>query len=363
MARRSMFCVAACGLALLAAPALAQPDPPPKVVRLIGETAGPAPLPRRIVLDLQVTPGDAAFHDTVEGWLADVSPDGPGDGEGFQGECVEGRCTFSVDLDAGTLALVGQIDGAGPSDGRVILKEQYEEKVLGQGTIRLTPVRGAIADVGELAAPDAVSSRELADLLIWNGSSAGFGDDSDEWPDSFERDALKDWQTENQRPGAGLILVEDLKLLRANAQAAKAEAGWSTLGSAGEGWTASYPAKVLTKGSGAGGEHRFESADGKARLVLSLGPGLDSDGFDAFWEKTKTDSDAFDRSGYSRVNNDFEISWRDKGVVTYMVAHNRQGGLATMVFTYPEAQEDTYDRFKTALGHDLKVSDRVKAGG
>lgn len=353
------------GLALLAgawilASPSARAEDAPRPLRLVGEApTAEDPAPRRFVIDAEIKPGDAAFQSTIEGWFAALPP-AVGSGE-ISGSCVEARCALSADLDNGKIALTGDFAGDGPPGaGRFVLKDD-DEKTVGQGAVSFSPTTGAIAGVGELAAPDAVSATELAELLMWNGSETGFSNVDKDWPDDFEREALATWQGSNGRPATGLILVADLAELRAKTAEAKAAAGWTALGGAALGWMAGYPAKLLPKASREGTEQRFDSADGKARLVVAIDPPLDGDGFGALVDKLTEDLPGQEDRSYTRVNDDMEISYREGGVITSAYYHNREGGLARVVFTYPADQGGTYDLYKIVLPRSLKVTDDLKA--
>ena len=332
----------------------------PRPLRLVGEApTAQDPAPSRFVIDARIKPGDAPFQSTVEGWFAALPP-AVGSGE-ISGSCVEARCALSADLDEGKLAITGDLAGpAAPSAGRFLMKDG-DDKTVGQGAVSFSPAAGAIAGVGELAAPDAVSAAELAELLMWNGSETGFSNVDKDWPDDFEREALATWQGSNERPATGLILVADLAELRAKTAEAKAAAGWMPLGGAAQGWSAGYPAKLLPKASREGTEQRFDSADGKARLVVAIDPPLGGGGFDALVDKLTEDQPGQEDRSYTRVNDDMEISYREGGVVTSAYYHNREGALARVVFTYPADQGETYDLYKTVLPRSLKVTDELKA--
>ncbi len=360
MARSNSFLLALAGAALVAssgAGARAEDDLG-RVLRVIGQSSAGAPIPGRFVIDARLKPGDAPFQSTVEGWFAALPPD-TGTGE-IEGSCVESRCALSVDLDDGKLGLTGDLGGpATPGPGRASLKAE-DDKTPHQGAVTYALVSGPIPDLGELAPPDAVTAQEMEELLMWNGSQGGFSNVDKDWPDSFERGLLADWQAGAGRPATGLILVADLKEMRAGAMAAKAKADWKVLGDPALGWSGGYPASLLTKASQAQGERRFESADGKAKLVLAVDPPLTSEAFDAFWEKVKARAEAGEGQGYTRVNSDFEISWREKDVVVTAVAHSREGGLARLEFSYPADQDETWAPYKTILPRSLRVTDALK---
>ena len=362
MTRAATTAVALAGaLALTGAGAGAHSeDDPGRLLRVIGESSAPAPAPRRFVIDARLKPGDAPFQSTVDGWFAALAPD-TGSGE-IEGSCVENRCALSVDLDAGKLGITGDLAGSGPPGaGRVSIKGE-DNKAASQGDVMFRLVTGPVIDLGELAAPNAVSAWELSELLMWNGSQGGFSNADKDWPDSFERGVLAEWQGVNGRPATGLILVADLAAMRTAAKAARAKADWKMLGGTALGWSAGYPAALLPKTSQTGGERRFVSADGKASLVISVGPAMSSEAFDAAWEQAKAKAEAGDSQGYTRVNSDYEISWADKGAITVSAAHSREGGVARMTFSYPASQADTYDPYKVILPRSLRVTDALKGG-
>jgi len=332
----------------------------PRPLRLIGEApTAEDPAPRRFVIDAEIKPGDAPFQSTVEGWFAALPP-ASGSGE-ISGSCVEARCALSADLDDGKIALTGDLAGpAAPSSGRFLVQDD-DDKTVGQGAVSFAPAAGVIPDLGELAAPDAVSAAELGELLMWNGSETGFSNLDKDWPDDFEREALATWQAANGRPMTGLILIADLADLRAKTVEAKAAAGWTALGDAAKGWSAGYPAKLLPKARREGTEQRFDSADGKARLVVAIDPPMTEEAFDALFDKIKGGEDGRESLSYTKVNGELEISYRDKGAAVSAVYHNLPGGLARLVFTYPVDQAETYGQFATILPRSFKVTDDLKA--
>jgi hypothetical protein len=225
---------------------------------------------------------------------------------------------------------------------------------------RFTIVSGTATELGELAGPDAITAAELRDLLAWNGSPAGFSNaEGDGPPGDFERGALAVWQGSAGRPASGLVLVEDLKALREGAAAEKARCGWTPLGEPERGWSAGYPAALLPQQSLAGAERSFASADGKARLVVAIEPPMSEEAFDAVVEQETADRPGREDVGYTRVNDDMEVSFTESGVRTVKAWHNRPGGLARLVYSYP-AGEETYARYDTILARSLRVTDAFK---
>jgi hypothetical protein len=354
----------ALALALAGQAGAALADPPAKTLRLIGEAPSAAnPAPKAFVIELTVGPGESDAQTSLDGWLASTAA--PAISGEVSGACVETHCTLTADLDGPKLTLTGDFGAAaGPVAARFTLKDA-DDKLVGDGAATLKPLGGEVAGLGALADPGAVSAAGLAELLIWAHESTSSGTPpGDEPPDSFQRETLATWQGEQGRLATGLIFTADLVQLRANEAAAKKAAGWTTLGDAAHGWSAGYPAALLPKASHAigkdGPEQRFASADGKAAVVVTVGPPMPDDGFDAFVEKVTADRDT--RSGVSmtRVNGDLDLRYVEGGVVNVEAFHNREGGLARVEFTYPESGGDAYAPYETIVQHSLIVTDELK---
>jgi len=340
-----------------AAPTAHAEEPASRVLRLVGDAAAAKdPAPRRFVIDAVVKPGED-FQATLEGWFAEVGADDPLIGA-LEGGCVEKRCTLGVDLEGGKFSVVGDFGEAeGPVQARFVVKDS-EGSVSQQGQVVLTPVKGPVPDLGELAPSGAVDAAELDDLLMWNGSTLGFGGhDKGEPPSDFQRSTVADWQAAQGRKGGGLLLTADLAELRSGAAAAKKAAGWTLLD--GHGWSAGYPASVLPKSSG-GAERRFQSADGKAELVIALDPPMSDEAFGRFVEETSADREGRSDVSYTRVNDDMEISYHQGGKAFAEAYHNRADALARLVFSYPVDEEDTYGRYAGILQRSLFVTDDLK---
>lgn len=360
----------ALGIAAMATGAEAQSERAPRPLRLIGTTVGGGEdVPRRFVIDAVLTPGDEAFQSTVKGWLAplpaspapsdDASP--TASSAEVEGVCVERRCAVTASLDGGKLSLTGDLEPAtGAGAGRFKFEPEYDDKPHAEGAASFTPFKDTVPGLGALAAPGAVTGEELANLLAWNGSDSGSSAEGDDPPGDTERSGLAAWQGSNGGPATGLIFAADLETLRAGAASAQAAGGWTRIGDAAKGWSAGYPAKILTRATTAGGERRYESGDGKARLTVAELAPVDGDGFDALWEEAKTASEGKEDVNYSRVNRDFDIRWTDKGMVTAMVAHARDGALVRQTFTYPADQADAYLLWKDVLARSLRVADVAK---
>jgi hypothetical protein len=349
--------------AVVAASALAgvaAAEPASRILRVLGETASPPPgAPARFVIDAVITPGDAAFQSKVKGWWAALPP-GEGADE-IEGTCVESRCALSGDAASGKLAISADLAGPGaPGGGRLSLTDGEDAKGA-EAQVRFTPITGPIAGLGELVAPDAVGAMELSDLLMWNGSATGFSNGDDEKVDWLQREALTEWQTRRARPPTGLIVAEDLATLRREAAAAKVKAGWTLLGDPARGWSAGYPATLLPAATRAGAEQRFTSADQAAVLLVAVDPPLDEAAWDALVDQKTDDRPGVDNRSYTRVNDDMEISYEEKGRVVLAAYRRREGGVARLEFSYPTAQRDAYDPFDTILRRSLHVTDSLKA--
>lgn len=347
------FAVLLAGLAL-ASPALAAEDAAPRPLRVLGEVVSPREgMPGRFVIDATLEPeGEDPFKTRMEGWLATLGEDPKGDD--IEGACVEARCALTVDLGYEMLSISADLAGPGaPGGGRVILTDQEGAKHEAQ--VRFTSIAGPVAGLGELAPPDAVRSVEMSDLLLWNGFATGFSNDFDDEPiDWLQRGSIRDWQAAQQRPGAGLVLVDDLARLRADAKAAKAAAGWTPL--RGPGWTAGYPAAILSKVETLGRERRYSSPDGQKVLVIAIDPPMDEAAWDAFVDRMTDDRPGVDRHGYTRVNDDMEISWDEKGRTVHAAYHNREGGLARVEYSAPATDETEAPDLAAILPRALVVT-------
>jgi hypothetical protein len=346
-------------LGLCAATALAQ-TPPAKIMRLQGEAPSAAdPAPKVFVIDARVTPGDSDFQTTIDGWFA-ASAAPPSSGE-LSGSCVQAKCVLSGELENGKFILTGDFgDASGPVAAHFVVKDD-DDKTIQEGAASVQPLTGPIAGLGALAAPDAINEIQLDDLLLWNDQTVSTGSPpSDEPPSSSQRDSLAAWQGQNGRLATGLIFATDLSELRADADAARKKAGWTQLGDAAHGWSAGYPAAILPKASRNGAEQRFASADGAAALVVAVDPPMTSDDFDAFVDKMTADRAGRSQVSTERVNGDLEMGYEEGGVVTAAAYHNRDGGLARVVFTYPAKAKDLYEPYETIVQHSLTVTDDLK---
>jgi hypothetical protein len=353
--------VLAIGLALgLAAHAAWAQTPAARPLRLVGEASGMAdPGPKTFVIDALVTAGDSDTQSSIEGWLA-ATAEPAASGE-VTGSCVEQHCTITADLDESKLTLTGDFGApAGPVTARFTLKDS-DDKSLGTGSATLRPLSGPIGDLGPLADPGAVSAAQLDELLMWSQQSVSSGSapDPDDPPSSFQRETLATWQNDKGRLATGLIFVADLDQLRADEAAARRTAGWTVLGDAEHGWSGGYPAAQLPNATRKGAERRFASADGKAVLVVAIDPPMSDDAFDAFVDKMSSDAGR-DEVSNTRVNGDLEVRYRERGVVTVAAFHNREGGLARLVFTYPAAREADLSPYDAILQRSFVATDDLK---
>ena len=331
-----------------------------RTLRLIGAAPDAHdPIPTAFVIDAQLKPGDGEFQSTLEGWFAAIAePTASGE---VTGTCVEKHCALTVDLDGPKLSLIGDfVDAAGAVPARFVLKDD-QDKPGQNGAAMLKPLTGEVPGLGALAAPDAIDEAGFVDLLMWAHETVGSGSaPTDPVPDSFERGTLATWQREKGRLATGLIFAADLDQLRAERAAAVKSAGWTPLGDEAHGWSGGYPATLLPKADPAGAEQRWTSADGKARLVVAIDPPMGSDAFDAFVESSTADRAGRDHVNSTRVNGDLEFRFEEGGVVTVAAYHNRDGGLARLVLTYPNARSDAFEPFEVILQRQFKVGDDLK---
>jgi len=346
-------------LTLIAPSAAVRAEEGARTLRLIGDApAAKSGAPRRFVLDLRIKPGDGEFQSDLAGWFAGLD-DTPPYGA-VEGSCVEKHCALTVQVEDGKLALAGDfLDAAGAVQARLTVKDG-DDKVTAQGAVTLRPLAGPIAGVGALADPAAVDAAELEQLLTWNQQTGPTGQDAGDPPSDSQRETLADWQKAKGRTGTGLILVSDLAELRAGAAAARKAAGWTELGDKAHGWSAGYPAAVLSRPSRAGAEQRFASADGKALLAITLDAPMSSADFDALVERETADHPDRESVSYSRVNADMDMRYESKGVVHVLAWHSRDGVMARLSYSYPTAAADTYSPYDTIIPSSFKVTDEAK---
>jgi hypothetical protein len=337
-------------LLMLATPAAAEESR----LRLLGEAAAPGSVaPSRFVIDAVLEDGYAPLTLTIdEGWLASLDGGDEPKAQGeLDGSCVDGRCAFSVDHDGGKLIITGDLVGPGPRQGKFTLQDG-EEAVVAQGPVRFTPLADTVPGVGRIAEPAAITGAALSELLLWTGHRSGFFSIDDDPPDDFQRDALVAWQMETGRLPTGLILVDDLAALRAQVARARADAGWTQSGAGG----VHYPGAWLRSLSVASSptERRFASEDGKVRLVIAVDPPMTDDAWDAMVDQLTDDRSAGQSNGYTRVNDDMEITRTKDGVVTSSAFKSTDKGFYRLALSYPEDQEGRWAPMAAILQYDLR---------
>ena len=344
---------------VLATASVARADEPAaRPLRLMGALQTQGTLVRNFVIDAWVKPGDGDNQSTVEGWFSGLEDDPPHGA--IEGSCVENHCALSATTSSGKLNITGQLlEPKGPIAARFTAKDD-DDKVMGQGSATLNPLTGPIPVLGPLVAPDAVRAPEFVDLLVWNQLNAPSGDMSDGPIGEMERDTLADWQSNQSRPGTGLLFVSDLETLRAGAAAARKAAGWTALGDKAHGWSGGYPAALLPRASRAGAAQRFSSTDGKASLTFVVEGPMTEAAFDALVERETGDHPERSEVGYNRVNGDMDVHYQQAGVVHVLAWHNHEGGLARMEFTYPTAASETYDAMGGIIASTFRASDDLK---
>lgn len=332
--------------ALVVTPASAEGFPP--LVRLYGETltGGVGAVPKRFVIEAAMREGNSgATAEIDEGWLAPLDPPAEGAPERVKGEvdgtCIEDRCAFSV---SGDLVITGDLLKGEAGEAKFVLKE-YDETTA-TGTMRLTPFADTVPGVGKLAAADAISGAELSRLLLWRGYSSGFFSQDDDPPDDFQREPLSQWQADKGRPGGGLILADDLAALRAEVKQVQVEAGWRD----------GYPSAWLRSLSASSrpGERRYASDDGKVTLLIAADPPISDEAWDAFVDQQTGDGAAGESNGYTRVNDEMEISRTKGGMVTTAAYKHADKALYRMVLTYPEDQAERWAPMGSVLQYDLR---------
>ena len=127
-----------------------------------------------------------------------------------------------------------------------------------------------------------------------------------------------------------------------------------------EAWSGGYPSALLPKADPAGTEQRWASADGKARLVIAIDPPMSSDAFDAFVDTATADRTGRNHVNTTRVNGDLAYRFEEDGVVTVGAYHNREGGLARLVLTYPADRREAFAPFEVILQRQFKAGDDLK---
>jgi hypothetical protein len=346
-------------LILMLASAVQADDDPGRSVRLMGSAPGAEdPAAKAFVLDLVVTKAEGLFKEEVKGWYAALPP-AIGSGE-VTGSCVRNQCAIDIDQSDGKLSLTGDFTGGGASSGVFAIADD-DGKPKTQGPASYSPLSGPVVGVGDLAPAKAVSGPELKSLLDWNGGPMDTGNYVPDVPDDSMRDALATWQQARGEPMTGLITTGDLAALRQSTEAAKAKAGWTKIGDEKRGWSAGYPAALLPTASSSGHEQRFASADGTAMLVIAIEPPRSGDDFAALIEKETAGGPGRSENNYTRINGDMTQTYVEGGRFTVAVYHNREGGLARLVFTRPADKTEMWDLYDNVIASNFAVSDDLKA--
>lgn len=338
------------GLALMlacTAPAAAQEAPETR--RWLGElSGGPEGAPRRVVLDAELSPGYEAFETRLEGWLAVLDPALGGDD--FDETCVAARCAITAGLDGGELAIAADLGGesAGAIEGRYTYTAYGGEP--SKGTVRFTPLTGSPPGLSAFAPPGAVTAQELSGWLDILGFEQGFTNDFEDGPPGDrERRGLAQWQAARERGGGGLILADDLAVLRKEAEDERWRVFWQNI--QGRGWQGSYPAGILSIASGAGTDEtgrRFTSEKGDAYVEFVARPAMTEEAWDAFVDERTADREGREGRGYTRVNNDMEIAYTEGGQNVSEVYHRREDSVVRMILSYPAAEAEAWAALEPA---------------
>ena len=344
-------------LILIAAPALAEDAP--RTLRLVGSAPmGEGGATQRFAIDALVKAGDGPLQTRVEGWLAGLDPVTealPALMGEIEGACVDERCALSADLGERKLLLSGDLTKPGAPTGKFVLQDS-EDKVLAQGAATFAAFSDTLPGVGKLVAPGAVTGQDIAEPLLWAGFSTGYANTEDDPPEESERTTFAEWQAAKGRQPTGLISVDDLAALRAEAATAKTGAGWTPVPGLG-GWKAGYPAKLLRSLSAAStpSERRYASDDGKVVLVTRTEAPLDGDAWDAFVKTETSDADGRETHGYARINDDFDLNYtlKDRTTVAYFFSGDK--GMRRMEFSYPTADDERWSHWGDVLRYAYRA--------
>jgi hypothetical protein len=319
--------------------------------------------PSHFVIDAIAKPGFERGETEVSGWFASAAPPLNDSGE-VAGKCAQGRCELTADLDGRKITFSGALIGAtGSVQGRFEVSGDLAAEQLTKGSATFTLFTDTVPGLGDLVKPDAIDSRELDDLLLWAAISPAFGDDRSHPIESFQHEHIASWQQSNERPINGLLLVEDLELLKDQRDKAQKAAGWKTVGGVDQGWSAGYPTALLPVASRKGAEQHFASADGKAELVVEIGPALSDDDFDALsdrlHEEASTTADA-NTLNFARTGPDIDYAYTKAGKAFESVYYNRKRGLARLTYVHP-AGEGPLSDIAGPIAGSLRMSDADSA--
>jgi len=341
--------------ALLWSGAALADDGPAKPMRLLGDAptigeAGPA----HFAIDALLSESEEQGETKVDGWFTALPPL-VGSGE-VTGKCERKHCELSLKLDNGKLTLTGDLGGlSGPAVGAFAVGDDDGPPVT-KGAVTFAPFTDTLPGLGELVKPEAVDSAALADMLLWDGAGPAFGGDDPHVIDSFQREDLANWQQQNNRPMTGLLFTADVDLLARQRASAQKAVAWIKLGGPDQGWSAGYSSTLLPKASRVGREQHFDSADGKASLVIVIDPPLSNAEFYALADRLKNENSG---QNYSLAGQDLEIDLKKDGRVGKLIYFSREGGLGRMTYTYPEG-ENPFGDIALQVIESFKVTDAVK---
>jgi len=346
-------------LALVATPALAEDAGKP--MRLIG--AAPAAsegAPLRFVIDALVTKGYGPLQTKVEGWLSGLDPvteTQPLIQGKLEGACIEDRCALSADVGDKSLLLSGDLGKAAGAAGRFML-QTYDDKTVSEGPATFTPLAEDVPGIGRLIAPYALTGQQIAEPLLWAGFPTGYANIDDDPPSEYERKAFSDWQAARELSPTGLFTVAEIALVKAEADKAKADVGWTLLPGVG-GWKAGYPAKVVQPVSATStpGERRYASADGKVLLVTRTDQPMGGDAWDAFVKTQTTEAGGRETNGYARVNEDFDLRYTLKDRTTVAYYFSGPKGMRRMEFSYPTADDAQWSHWGEVLRYAYRAGE------
>lgn len=305
--------------------------------------------PSRFILDVEVWPVPNSDRHEMSGWLAMLQP--RAQGGGATGACEATACKVQGGALYETVQLQGALFDPATTTARFIYNGPGTPEQAGEAQlVRLTSLD--LGDLGVLAPDTAVGGLELAALLDWAGFTPGFRNDPEDGPPGEpERKALARWQDAQGRPAAGLILTRDLDDLRALRRQRQAELRWTAV--SGDGWTAGAPLALLTAQAEPG---RYASADGEARLALRLDAPMDDLAWHEFAnERTSQDENKTLLDG-TRINDDMEVVFTVADRTTHAAYHRTAKGVATLVFSYPTAQQARWALPATLLVREFQAA-------
>ena len=312
------------------------------------------PRPAGFVIDAVISKGYEPLQSQVSGWFSALPPDAASDD--ISGSCIEDRCVLNVDLEDGKLSLTGDFAKAGATafQGRAILSESYGDTPKGEAPATYTSSWATTFPASAGWRPTgAVGEHELAALAVWAGATYGFNYTDDGPPGDMERDALGQWQAGGRAAGPG---PDPGRPARRPARRGGRREGQGALdarrGQGLEGGLSRRPAvaggpRPLRLGRRQGEHRLFGVGAGRRRR---LGRAVD---------EAHAEDDGRDVQGYTRVNDDMEVTMLEGGTRTFVVLHRRKGGVAKMVLTYPNEAPGGLDAYEAILPREFMVTDEV----